>query len=139
MFVSLNVTLKKDISYFEFSLWLNLISINIIDFKRVGLTSSRLYLKLKVVLNINGNTGYNRTWPGSGYCVKQAHLVSRVYLFNKTNEKDKAWKWNSCGRVKKLIWNQGTCCNEIRAIHLLEMKYTSATNIPLTIAGGCAE
>lgn len=40
---------------------------------------------------------------------------------------------------KKLIWNQGTCCNEIRAIHLLEMKYTSATNIPLTIAGGCAE
>lgn len=37
MFVSLNVTLKKDISYFEFSVWLNLISINIIDFKRVGL------------------------------------------------------------------------------------------------------
>lgn len=52
MFVSLNVVMKKDISYF---------SINIIDFKRVGLTSSRLYLKLKVVLNINGNTGYNRT------------------------------------------------------------------------------
>lgn len=70
MFVFLNVVMKKDIFYFEFLLWLNLISINIIDFKCVGFIFLRLYFKFKVVLNINGNIGYNWMWFGFGYCVK---------------------------------------------------------------------
>lgn len=70
MFVFLNVMLKKDIFYFEFLLWLNLISINIIDFKCVGFIFLRLYFKFKVVLNINGNIGYIWMWFGFGYCVK---------------------------------------------------------------------